>query len=288
MSKNYFVYRSSQDLERIYKAIILWFKEKQYEVEGIQKQDIYLIQARKTGALRTFLGTNLAFKIQIYTSQEQFSNQKELIIQTSRGRWMQNIAGAGFAGIFTGGLTIWTGIANAGWGLVLENELISYVENDLNYLRVKPDMSNINPPSVNVENNPVSCPINVVKNSDQKKIIEDLEREINQLEIAFTDEILTESEFLRKKSILEKKIDDYEVNFVIEEKLKKLQDAFSQGILDQYEYEQKLQDLEANTRAKILQERRLERNKNKVAKLKEALDHGIITKEEYQAKIARL
>ncbi|BAQ64694.1 SHOCT domain-containing protein [Geminocystis sp. NIES-3709] len=289
MSKNYFIYRSNQDLENIYKAIILWFKGKQYEVEGVEKPDTYSIQARKTGTIRTLLGTNLAFKIKIYPSQDKLANQREFIIETSRGKWIQNIAGAGFAGIFTGGFTIMTGIAGAGWGLVLESELISYIENDLNYCRVKPGISTANnKPNFNVVDREFSSFNNVVKNPNQKQIIEELENEINKLEIAFTDEILTEGEFLRKKAFLEKKIDDYEVNFVIEGKISKLQEAFSQGILDQDEYEEKLHDLEANTREKILQERHLQRNKNKIAKLKEALDNGVITKEEYQAKIARL
>ncbi len=288
MAKNYFVYRTNQDLERIYRAIIVWFKAKQYEVEGIEKQNIYLIQARKTGTIRTLLGTNLAFKIQIYISQDKLTNQREFIIETSRGKWIQNIAGAGFAGIFTGGFTILTGIASAGWGLVLENELLSYIENDLNYSRVKPDINNINPPNIAIKKPDFSYQNNVVKNSNQREIVEELEKEINKLETAFSDDILTESEFLRKKNILEKQIDDYEVNFVLEDKIKKLQDAFSQGILDQDEYEQKLQELESNTRDKILQERRLERNKNKITKLKEALDNGIITQQEYQAKISSL
>ena len=290
MAKSYFI-SSSQDLEKVYKATILWFKGKQYEVEGTKKQDVYLIQARKTGTIRTLLGTNLAFKIQIYFSQDSLINNKEFIVEVSRGKWIQNIAGAGFAGLFTGGLTVLTGIAGAGWGLVLENELISYLENDLNFKRVTTDISNTNTNRNNqdilsINNNSPS--MNVVKNTDQKRIVEELEAEINKLEIAFTDEILTEAEFTRKRAILEKKIDDYEVNFVIEEKIAKLQDAFSQGILDQLEYEEKVNELEANMREKILQERHLQRNKTKIIKLKEALNNGVITKEEYQRKISNL
>lgn len=288
MAKNYFVYRNNQDLEKIYRTIIVWFKAKQYEVEGTEKQNIYLIQARKTGTIRTLLGTNLAFKIQIYISPDKLTNQPEFIIETSRGKWIQNIAGAGFAGMFTGGFTVLTGIANAGWGLVLENELLSYIENDLNYSRIKPDIANTNSSDINLKKPDFLSQNNVVKNPNQRQIIQELEKEINKLEIAFSDDILTESEFLKKKNLLEKQIDDYEVNFLLEDKLKKLQDAFSQGILDQDEYEQKLHELESNTRDKILQERRLERNKNKILKLKEALDNGIITPQEYQAKISSL
>lgn len=288
MAQSYFISRSSQDLDKVYKATILWFKGKLYEVEGTEKQGIYLIQARKTGTIRTLLGSNLAFKIQIYFSKDNLVNNKEFIVEITRGKWIQNIAGAGFAGIFTGGITIMTGIASAGWGLVLENELISYLENDLNFQRVTSNIPNINNQDIPKTNNSYSQPINLGKNSEQKKVIDELEDEINKLEIAFTDEILTEAEFTRKKVILERKIDDYEVNFVIEEKIAKLQDAFSQGILDQLEYEEKVNELEANMRETILQERRSQRNKTKIIKLKEALNNGVITKEEYQQKIANL
>lgn len=282
MAKNYFIYNHNNDPEKMYRSVILWFKEKQYEVQGVEKDFHYLIQARKTGTIRTLLGTNLAFTVKIYTGQDSVSNQRELIVETSRGRWIQNIAGAAFSALFTGGLTVWTGIAGAGWGLVLENELISYLENDLKYRRIQANITKNNGDTPSTNNN------NVVKNPELKKVISDLEAEINKLEIAFTDGILTEQEFLRKKAILEKQIDDYEVNFILEEKLQKLQDAFSQGILDDYEYEQKLHELESNMRDKIIQEKRLQRNKHKINKLKEALENGIITKEEYQAKIANL
>lgn len=288
MAKSYFIRNSSQDLEKVYKATILWFKDKQYEVEGTEKQGIYLIQARKTGTIRTLLGSNLAFKIEIYFSKDNVINNKEFIVEINRGKWIQNIAGAGFAGIFTGGFTVMTGIASATWGLVLENELISYLENKLNFKRVTTNIPNINNQEISKTNNNYSPPINLGKNSEEKRIIDELEDEINKLEIAFTDEILTEAEFTRKKAILERKIDDYEVNFVIEEKIAKLQDAFSQGILDQLEYEEKVNELEATMRETILQERRLQRNKMKIIKLKEALNNGVITKEEYQQKIASL
>ncbi|MBL1211461.1 SHOCT domain-containing protein [Geminocystis sp. GBBB08] len=288
MAKSYFINHHSQDLEKVYKAIILWFKGKQYEVEGTEKQGIYLIQARKTGTIRTLLGSNLAFKISIYLSNDNLTNKREFIVEITRGKWIQNIAGAGFAGLFTGGFTVMTGIATAGWGLLLENELISYVENDLNFQRVTSDISNINNQDIPKSNNNNSPPINRVENTELKAIIKELEAEINKLEIAFTDEILTEAEFTRKKAILERKIDDYEVNFFIEEKILKLQEAFSQGILDKMEYEEKVNEIEATIRDKILQERRLQRNKTKLIKLQEAFNNGIITKEEYQQKISNL
>ena len=201
-------------------------------------------------------------------------------METSRGKWIQNIAGAGFTSLFTGGFTLLTGIAGAGWGLVLENELISFIEKDLQYTRIQAETE--------VENTSVNYQKIEITNSENKQVLEELEAEINKLEIAFTDEILTEEEFSRKKAILEKKMDDYEVSFIIEEKIAKLQEAFSQGILNQTEYEDKVSDLEANIRQKILKERHLQRNKIKIIKLKEALKNGIITQSEFEKKMANL
>ncbi|WP_373480040.1 SHOCT domain-containing protein [Geminocystis sp.] len=288
MAKSYFISRNSQDLDKIYRATILWFKGKQYEVEGTEKQGIYLIQAGKTSTIRTLLGSNLAFKILIYFSNDTIIKNQELVVETTRGKWIQNIAGAGFAGIFTGGFTVMTGIATAGWGFLLENELISYLENELNFQRITTDISNKNNQDISENNINNSSPINLDKNSEDTKIINELEEEINKLEIAFTDEILTEAEFTRKKAILERKIDDYEINLVIEDKISKLQSAFSQGILNQEEYEEKVNQIEANMRETILQERLIQRNKTKIIKLKEALNNGVITKEEYQRKISNL
>jgi hypothetical protein len=288
MAKNYFISRNSKDLDDVYSAIILWFKGKQYEVEGKENRGVYLIQARKTGFIRTLSGTNLAFRIKVYYSDDQFINNQEFVVETSRGKWIQNIAGAGFASLFTGGLTVFTGLAGMGWSFLLENDLISYLENELNLQRVKPDIPSSSIPITAPFNNHTYPKINLNKNSEQQKIIADLETEIDKLETAFSDEILTEEEFTTKKAILEKKIDDYEVNFMVEAKINKLQEAFSQGVLDDLEYEQKLQEIETDFREEAWQQLRRERNKAKIIKLKEALDSGIITQEEYQQKIVSL
>lgn len=285
MAKNYFILNSNQDLEKAYQAIILWFKGQLYQVEGAKQDTCYLIQARKTGTIRTLLGSNLAFKVKIYLSPDTLNGKREFVIETGRGKWIQNIAGASFASIFTAGLTIWTGIAAAGWGFLIENQLINYLETQGGFRRVKPEEEDLNN---FIDNSSYSASINLEKYPEKQKFIQELQAEIDKLEVAFTDEILTEEEFVRKKAILEKQLDDYEVNLLIEEKVKKLQDAFSQGILDQVEYERKVQDLEANVREQFLQQRKLERNKTKIIKLKEALKNGIITQQEFERKIAQL
>ena len=284
MAKNYFVLNSSRNLQKIYDDVLLWFKGRQYQVEGVVKDGIYIVQARKTDAIRTLLGTNVAFKVKIYLAQD---NGKEFIIETFRGKWIQNIAGASLGAIFTGGLTYLTGIAGAGWTLIIENELISYLEKNCYLIRVQPVTNSTQdsdvwfPEQSNHQNT-------ITKTPEQQQIIADLEVEIKKLEIAFTNDILTEVEFNRKKAVLERQMDDYEANFIIENKVKQLQEAFAEGIINQDEYSLKLEKLEAQTRDEILREKYSERNRLKIVKLKEALNNGVITQAEYNKKISSL
>ncbi|MBE9221129.1 SHOCT domain-containing protein [Cyanobacterium stanieri LEGE 03274] len=283
MAKNYFVLNNYRDLDKVYQDVMLWFKGKQYQVEGVLKSGVYIVQAKKTDGIRTILGTNIAFKVKIYPSQD---NGKEFIIETSRGKWIQNIAGASLGAIFTGGLTYLTGIAGASWSFVLENELISYLERNSQLTRVQPMENKTQESEVWYSDKPNDS--SHYKTSEQKEIIDNLEAEIARLEDAFANDILTEGEFNQKKSILEKQIDDYEVNCIIENKIKQLQEAFAQGILNQEEYSSKLEQMDAQTREQILRERYAERNRIKMIKLKEALNSGILTQAEYDQKIASL
>ncbi len=284
MAKNYFVLNGSRDLQQVYDDVLLWFKGRQYQVEGILKNGVYVVQARKTDAIRTLLGTNVAFKVKIYLGED---SKKEFIIETFRGKWIQNFAGASFGAIFTGGLTYLTGIASAGWTLIVEKELINYLEQNCYLTRVQP-LSNTPQDSQVWYSDQPNTQYSTVKTSEQREVIAQLEAEITKLEIAFTNDILTEEEFNQKKSILERQIDDHEVNFIIENKIKQLQEAFAQGIVNQAEYSIKLEKLEAKTRDEILKEKYLERNRLKIIKLKEALNSGIITQAEYNQKISSL
>lgn len=238
MAKNYFYLNSNRDLDLVYHEALLWFKGRQYEVQGILKNQVYVVQARKTGTIRTLLGTNVAFKLKIYISD---TNSSELIVETSRGKWIQNIAGASFTAIFTGGLSFLTGLTGAGWTLILENELINHLQKACNLNRIQ---------SVN-ETNSIefkysvkdSYPVSDSTNYDQKQVLLELKAEINKLQSAFGNGVLTEEEFKRKKAILQQKLDDYEIDCLVESKVKNLEKAFADGILTQEEFLEKLENL---------------------------------------------
>lgn len=268
MSKHYFVAVEPDTLTKIYRQVILWFKDKEYEVEGTQTGDVYLIQAQKTSWLRTVFGTNLAFKVHIYWSNAP-TTAGEFIIETRLGKWVRNIAGAGITALFTSGFTVFTGVAGASWALVLERDLINHLQTTLGLKRV----SETHTPSA------ASDSIDTQATSQARsQAIQELRDEIDQLQAALSKEIISPEEFQTKKQKLEEKIDQREMELLIEDKTNQLQTAFENGILDADEYEAKLQSVETLVKEKLA----------KKQKLKEARDNGILTQAEYEAKLSQL
>lgn len=286
MAKNYFIADDERALSRVYKELILWFKEKQYEIDSTETEGTYFIQAKKTGTIRTLLGTNLAFQVKIYLSKAPTVTH-EFIVETSTGKWIANLAGAGVTAMFTGGFTVLTGIAGAGWALIIENEIISYIENNLKFQKVKKADEPLTEASSSIQP-PASADYFANSSSARQKAIERVGQETQKLESALTNGILTEEEFKAKKSALEDRSDEYEVEFLIEEKIIKFQKAFSEGILDAEEYEAKIKYVEESVRDQVLKERHGKKKAEKIAKLKQALENGILTEYEYQAKVAEL
>jgi hypothetical protein len=286
MAKNYFLAKNDQDLNRVYQQIILWFKDKQYEIESTILDGKYFIQAKKTGALRTLIGSNLAFKINIYWSTDK-TLEREFIVESSIGKWITNIAGAGFTSLFFGGIPLFIGAANAGWALILESQLVSYLETTLKLQRVLKTGSetsstfNNSPPIIDVFSNTIN---NSAREKAEQKVAEDLKKIQEALNLG----LITDTEFKQKKENLEEKIDEYEAEFLIEEKIAKLQKAFAEGIIDTIEYELKLKEIHEKVEIEIINRRQQQRKEAKIAKLREALENGILTEEEYRTKVAEL
>ena len=289
MAINYFI-TENKDLSNLYKKLILWFKERQYLVESVETENEYLIQAKKTGTLRTLTGTNQAFKIKISWAE---NTENEFIVETSTGKWVSNLAGAGFTAMFTGGITVLTGLAGAGWTLVIESKIIDYIENTLNYKRVKNEVEVQQQFSNSISNN--FAQYNGNKESELKsqnlissrsKAENKVKEDLLKLEIAYQEQILTKDEFETKKRELEQRITVYEIDFVVEEKITKLEQAFVQGILTEEEYEAKIVQVRHAVENQICNQRLEEQKQSYIAKLKQAVEHGIISESECEAKIA--
>ncbi|PSO47599.1 MAG: hypothetical protein BRC33_12615 [Cyanobacteria bacterium SW_9_44_58] len=275
MTKNYFVANEQDTLSRVYREVILWFKNKEYEVESTQTGDVYFIQAQKTGVLRTFFGTNLAFKVNIYWSNAP-TTSGEFIIETRVGKWIRNITGAGLTALLTG-ISIFTGIAGASWALVLERDLINHLQHRLDLKRVSDSQSSSSSSGSSTQTIDTQGKTENLSNARSQAIAE-IREEMNELQSALNQELISQQEFEQKKEQLEEKIDEREVELLIEQRTNQLQEAFTKGILDADEYEAKLQSVEQSVREKL----------QKKQKLKEARDSGILTEEEYQAKLSQL
>ena len=293
MAINYFI-ANEESLDNLYKKLILWFKERQYVVDAVENDDEYLIQAKKTGTFRTLTGTNQAFKIKIGWSQNS-DNPNEFILETSTGKWVSNLAGAGMTAMFTGGFTVLTGLAGAGWALVVEVNIIDYVENTLHYKKIKNELNSsittskqTNHSDYKEEKTDVSNNIIASNIAPKVKAEEKLKKEVDRLEKAYKDGILDKEEFEAKKDSLKSRIFQYEIDFIVEEKIQKLEQAFVQGIINEEEYESKVSKIRETVERDINQSKIQEANLALMIKFKEALDSGVLTQEEYEAKIGKL
>jgi hypothetical protein len=197
-------------------------------------------------------------------------------VETRIGKWITNLTGAGFTSLFMGGIPLFTGLANAGWALMLERDLVSYLENTLNLEKV-----------TTIENIDQSTKEST-SFSARKKAYLKVKEEFNQLEFAFKNEIISQQEFEQKKTSLDEKTASYEAEFLIEEKIAKLQKAFEDGILNTFELEEKIGQIHEKVNAEIIEKRHQEKKEAKIRALKEALENGLLTEEEYRQKIAQL
>ena len=85
--------------------------------------------------------------------------------------------------MFTGGFTVLTGLAGAGWALVVESNIIDYVENTLHYKKIKQELNTLN----NQSNN--SAKIDIVQNQNNNFSELSINSPISKAEEKLKDEI---------------------------------------------------------------------------------------------------
>jgi len=278
---------------------VFWFKEHEYEVDSVESDERWLIQARKTGKLRTLMGTNIAFKISLYSSEEP----NEFVFESATGQWMQNITGAGVTALFTGGLTLITGAAGVAWTAKVERDIVEFMEHTLQFKKTKTldDKGTVTqaapPPVLPMEPPPIPSQFGTAVEatvvaatplSPRDRAIERVREDMKKLDAAKEAGILNDDEYNAKKAAISAKVAEYEVQFVVEEKAVKLRDALTAGILDQAEYDAKVAALETLVRDSINKERNQKVKVDQMAKLKAALDNGILSQDEYDAKVRAL
>jgi len=114
----------NRDLPQLATSAKFWFQENGYDTQIADNgsQGPWLIQARKTSGMRTFLGTNQAFTIKIDGTPQEYN------VEVTIGKWVDNLAGAGMSGLFTGGITWLTAGLGAAWAKKLENDFWEWLK----------------------------------------------------------------------------------------------------------------------------------------------------------------
>lgn len=277
------------DLAAIQKKLVLWFKEHEFDVSAAEADGEHLIQARKTGTFRALTGTNQAFKVKLYQSEEP----NEFVFENAIGAWTSNLAGVGISALFTGGFTLLTGAAGAAWAKKTEREIVEYIETTLKFRKSKsvdekgamvgavaPPVAAAPPPLP-----PVAPPKPL---SAYERAVQKGQAELRKLQDAHEAGILSEDELAAKKKEVQTKAAEWEVQFAVEDRATKLRAAREGGILEQEEYDAKIAALEQAVRLDIQAERKRRQKDAQLVKLKAALEAGVLSQEEYEAKVAAL
>jgi hypothetical protein len=110
------------DLGQLSQDVKLWFMQSDFETQLASEQGTWVIQARKTGVVRTITGMNQAFIVKVSGSPDSFT------VDVGTGKWVENLAGAGIASIFAGGITLLTGAIGIAWVKKLENDFWNWLE----------------------------------------------------------------------------------------------------------------------------------------------------------------
>lgn len=287
MGKYYFQ-APSPDLETISKRLVVWFKQHEYEVDSTKDDQCYLVQAKKTGSLRTLTGTNIAFKITLSLSD----TPDEFICDMSTGKWTANIAGAGMTALFTGGVTLLTGAMGAAWTYKVERDIVEFMESTLKFKKIRTEGEPTDTAAVTQTHAPRPStpppppPSATLSPAESAKAR--VTSEIAKLEDAHRSGILTAEELETKKREVSAKASDYEIAILVEQRTVKLKEALSAGILSQAEYDGKVSQLAETIRSDVQQQRQEAQRAEQLAKLTSALEAGILSEDEFEAKAAAL
>jgi hypothetical protein len=286
MGKYYFQ-TPSPNLDAIAKRLVVWFKQHEYEVDSTKDDQCYLVQAKKTGSLRTLTGTNIAFKITLSPSD----TPDEFICDMSTGKWTANIAGAGMTALFTGGVTLLTGAMGAAWTFKVERDIVDFMESTLKFKKIRTegeptDTAAGTPSDAPRPSTPPPLPSATL--SPAELATARVKSEIAKLDDAQRAGILTAEELEVKKREVSAKAGDYEIAILVEQRTVKLKEALSAGILSQAEYDGKVSQLAETIRRDVQQQRQEAQRAEQLAKLTSALEAGILSDDEFKMKAAAL
>lgn len=287
MAKYYFQ-TPKPDLATISKRLVLWFKQNEYDVESVEDDAIWLIQAKKTSTFRTLTGTNIAFTLKLYPSD----TPDEFVCESSVGQWTANIAGAATTALFTGGLTLVTGALGAAWTVKVERDIVDFMESTLKFRKLRTEGEASTPGTASAAPRPATSgpvgPVVPKLPSPRERAKAKVAEGLKSLAEAHRSGILDAEEYTSKTSSLKKKVDDYTIDFVVEERSAKLNEALASGIIDQTELDAKLAALRNVVAKEVRDASRQAAKQAQIDKLKAAMESGVLTPEECEKKIAEL
>lgn len=284
MAKYYFQ-TPNPDLPAITKRLVLWFKQNHYDVDSVDDDMACLIQAKKTGNIRTLTGTNVAFTLKLYTSD----SPDEFVCETATGKWTANIAGAATTALFTGGFTLLTGALGAAWLVKVERDIVDFMESTLKFRKLRTDDKTAADPSSLPSRPPdAQPPAPPATQSPEQKAQARLSAELQSLKDARDNGVLDDGEYATKSQQLNERFTDYLITFTLEDRAVNLHDALANGIIDKDVFDEKHAALKQAVTADILHARANAAAMERKDKLRAARDAGILSEEEYAAKLKAL
>lgn len=94
-----------------------WFTLKNFETKALFKDDTYLIKAKKSSGLRTFVGADRAIEVLINIQEGKTS------VEVRQGSWKKNIVSNAAWLVVTGGMNL----AISGWSVVIQKDLENFI-----------------------------------------------------------------------------------------------------------------------------------------------------------------
>ena len=290
MAKYYFQ-TPNPDLRTISKRLVLWFKQNEYDVESVEDDSVWLIQAKKTGTFRTLTGTNIAFTLKLYPSD----TPEEFVCETATGQWTANIAGAATKALFTGGLTLVKGALGAAWTMKVERDIVEFMESTLKFRKLRTEGESPAPaaaaavPSTSAPPPLPTAPTGLAASlSPRQKAEAKVAAEMKALSDAHSSGVLDAVEYAAKTKLLQAKVDVYTIEFTIDERSSKLKDALSSGVISQDEYDSKLAAMKIAVADEVKNAEKMAVKAAQIEKLKAARDTGVLSAEEFEKKLTAL
>lgn len=115
------------NLPNLVSKIESWLKGLKHQVQVIEGDNKWLIQSKKNNVVRSLLGAARSFSVIVEGTSNAFT------IQTTTGKWVNNITMAAIAGFFSGGSLLPIYGATGLWVVKIKNDLEEFIETTISF-----------------------------------------------------------------------------------------------------------------------------------------------------------